>query len=97
MVLWSVPIIPCVNQFQCISQDKKDWDIHLAAILFGYRVSPNDTTGERPFYLLYGRKPRLPVDDSLLPPSSKSNSTSEHRARIVQTIEEAHAIARDNI
>ena len=48
-------------------------------------------------YLLYGREPRLPVDFSVLPPSQVSSSVREHRARIVQTIEEAHAIARENI
>ncbi len=32
----------------------------------------------------------------LFPPSNVTNSVKEHRARIVQTIEEAHAIARAN-
>ena len=80
-----------------VSRDQKDWDTHLPAILFGFRVSPHQTTGDSPFYLLYGREPRLPVDVSLLPPSQVSNSVREHRARIVQTIEEAHTIARENI
>ena len=66
-----------------ISSDQKDWDNHLAAILFAYRVSPHYTTGESPFFLLYGREPRLPVDVSLLPPRNGSNSITEHRARIV--------------
>jgi hypothetical protein len=79
-----------------VSRDQKDWDTHLPAILFGFRVSPHETTGDSPFYLLYGREPRLPVDVSLLPPSNVTNSIKEHRARIVQTIEEAHAIARAN-
>ena len=57
----------------------------------------HDTTAESPFFLLYGREPRLPVDVSLQPPRNESNSITEHRARIVQTIEEAHAIARENI
>lgn len=87
----------CQSVSMYVSRDQKDWDTHLPAVLFGYRVSPHDTTGESPFYLLYGREPRLPVDVSLLPPCNKSNSISEHRARIVQTLEEAHAIARDNI
>ena len=63
-----------------VSRDQKDWDTHLSAVLFGYRVSPHDTTGESPFYLLYGREPRLPVDVSLLPKSNQSNSVEEHRA-----------------
>ena len=80
-----------------VSRDQKDWDKHLTSVLFGYRVSPHDTTGESPFYLLYGREPRLPVDVSLLPSSNESRSVNEHRARIVQTLEEAQNIARTNI
>ena len=80
-----------------ISSDQKDWNNHLAAILFAYRVSPHDTTGESPFCLLYGREPRLPVHVSLLPPRNESSSITKHCARIVQTLEEAHAIARENI
>ena len=86
----------CQSVSMYVSRDQKDWDTHLPAILFGFRVSPHQTTGDSPFYLLYGREPRLPVDVSLLPPSQVSNSVREHRARIVQTIEEAHAIAREN-
>ena len=87
----------CQSISMYISSDQKDWDNHLAAILFAYRVSPHDTTGESPFFLLYGREPQLLVDVSLLPPRNESSSITEHRARIVQTLEEAHAIARENI
>lgn len=87
----------CQSVSMYVSRDQKDWDTHIPAILFGYRVSPHETTGDSPFYLLYGREPRLPIDASLLPPSNLTNSVNEHRARIVQTIEEAHAIARENI
>ncbi len=80
-----------------VSRDQKDWDKHLAAILFGYRVSPHGTTGESPLFLLYGREPGLLVDVSLLPPRDESNSVPEHRARVVQMLEEVHAIARENI
>ena len=80
-----------------VSRDPKDWYTHLPAIRFGFRVSLYLTTGESPFYLLNGREPRLPVDVSLLSPSQISNSVSEQRARVVQTIEEAHAIGRENI
>ena len=87
----------CQSISMYVSRDQKDWDKHLAAILFGYRVSPHDTTGESPLFLLYGREPGLLVDVSLLPPRDESNSVPEHRARVVQTLEDVHAIARENI
>ena len=39
-----------------------DWDTHIAPVLFAYRTSKHSTTNISPFFLLYGREPRLPVD-----------------------------------
>ena len=50
-----------------------------------------------PSFFFYGCEPRLPVDVNLLPARNESNSITEYRARIVQTLEEARAIARENI
>ena len=80
-----------------VSSNQKDWDKHIPMVLFAYRVSPNATTGESPFYLLYGQEPRLPIDAALLLPSSNlSPSVAEHRARIVESLEEAQKIICSN-
>ena len=84
-----------ISSFVCSNQ--QDWDIYIPAILFAYRTSPCVSTGDSPFYLLYGREPRLAPDVSLLPPTNLSASVEEHRARIVRQIETAHSIARSNI
>ena len=39
----------------------RDWDDHLDLLLFAYRVSAQDSTKESPFYLMYGRDPRIPT------------------------------------
>ncbi|XP_028518129.1 uncharacterized protein LOC114576163 [Exaiptasia diaphana] len=80
-----------------VNDQQSDWDLHLQTVLFAYRVSPSEVTGESPFYLLYGREPRLPMDVSLLPPTNISASVAEHRERIVKSIERVHEIARENI
>jgi len=33
-----------------------------ASLNFAYRVKPQDSTGEAPFFLLYGRDARLPME-----------------------------------
>ena len=38
----------------------EDWDEHLPFVLFAYRASLQESTQESPFYLLYGRDPKLP-------------------------------------
>lgn len=73
-----------------------DWDIYIAAISFAYCTSPCVSTGDTPFYLLYGRQPRLAPDVSLLPPSQLSSSVEEHRARIVSQLETAQSMTRSN-
>ena len=80
-----------------VSTHQRDWDKHIPLVLFSYRVSPNATTHESPFYLLYGREPRLLIDTALLLPSPNlSASVAEHRARIVSNLEEAQATIQSN-
>ena len=38
------------------------WDLYLGAILFSYLVFRQDSTKLSPFYLMYSRRARLPVD-----------------------------------
>ena len=80
-----------------VSSNQLDWDVYIPAILFAYRTSPCVSIGDTPFYLLYGRKPRLAPDVSLLPPTELTSSVEEHRARIVRQIETVQSMARSNI
>ena len=51
-----------VNEFQT------DWDQYITAVQFAYRSTPADNSvGFSPFFLLFGREARLPLDVTLLP------------------------------
>lgn len=80
-----------------VSQDQTDWDVYIPSVLFAYRVSPSAATQETPFYLLYGRECRLPIDVNFLQPANVSTSVNEHRQRIVESVERSQNIARENI
>ena len=43
-------------------EQKKDWKSHVPALVHAYNCTRNATTGFSPYYLLFGREPRLPVD-----------------------------------
>ena len=48
-----------------IEKGGKDWNQRLPYVLITYRVSQQHSTLESPFFLLYGRNPRLPTDSLL--------------------------------
>jgi hypothetical protein len=45
-----------------ISEKEEQWDEHINEALFAYRINKQSTTKKTPFYLMYGREARLPLD-----------------------------------
>ena len=56
-----------------VSTGTSDWDDKLPYVLFSYRASLQSSTGESPFFLLYGRDPQLPTETVLSPPVDRPN------------------------
>ena len=67
--------------------------------MFAHRTSVLDAIGDSPFYVLYGREPRLRIDVKYLPPVADDLSTSvlDYRNRIVEKDELAQNLARENL
>lgn len=45
-----------------IGKNENHWEDFLESVLFAYRTSRQASTKYSPFYVMYGREPRLPVD-----------------------------------
>lgn len=50
-----------------VEGEQEQWDLYLDSILFSYRVSKQDSTKYSPFFLVYGRQARLPIEFNLKP------------------------------
>nr|KAG5689435.1 hypothetical protein BaRGS_012257 [Batillaria attramentaria] len=86
-----------LNMLRTLPGDKKSrWHLSLPQMVHAYNCTRNDATGYSPFYLLFGRSPRLPVDilfglataDSL-PPKSTSKYVQEFRESLQEAYRKA--------
>lgn len=80
------------------AQEKMDWKAHLNKVVHAYNCTKNDTTGYAPFFLLFGRSPRLPVD--LVFGFDEPKATVRHSVYVdkwQEGLQEAFKIARNNI
>ncbi len=45
-----------------VQENEAEWHKYLDSVLFAYRTSKQASTKYSPFFIMYGREPRLPVD-----------------------------------
>ena len=78
-----------------VEVDGKDWDQRLPFVLFAYRASQQQSTLESPFFLLYGRDPRLPTETTMIPKKSRQLvNLKEYGADLACCVAEAWDLAR---
>ena len=78
------------DRLRVLSQEKKKrWPEHLAELTYAYNSTPHSSTGYSPYYLLFGREPRLMITSSLgVEPNDGfegkdiTDWVSEHRKRL---------------
>ena len=58
----------CQSLSMYVSTNQKGWDDFIPLVLFAHRTSFLQAISDSPFYVLYGREPRLPVHVKYLPP-----------------------------
>ena len=78
-------------------EKKKKWPEHLPELLYAYNATPHASTGYTPFYLLFGREPRLPVDILMggqdqhaeVPPGDVRDWLTTHQSRLRDAYQKA--------
>ena len=78
-------------------EKRAKWPLHLGPILIAYNATRSLITGYSPYFLMFGRRPRLPVD--LLFPTVRrdenSRTTDEYITSLYDKLKSALASARD--
>lgn len=72
---------------------KKDWKSHVASLVHAYNCTRQTTTGFAPYFLMFGRHPKLPIDvafglgeDGDRVPKTKYAEEMQHRLKTVYDI-----------
>ena len=94
--------VECMNQIIIcmigkLEEDKKAcWSEHLPELLLAYNATRSTVTGYSPYYLLFGRRPRIPVD-YLFPTLRDSPHQTKMEVSVVamqKRLKDAFAVAR---
>ena len=77
-------------------EKKAKWNLHLPELVHSYNCTPHASTNFAPYFLFFGRKPRLVIDDLLNLEVINSGSTSlddyvsNHRLRLQEMFKHAN-------
>ena len=78
--------------------DISEWNEKIDTVLFAYRVSKNKSTGYSPYFMMYHRQPRLPIDVEFLPNHSlEDENVEEFLSTVLQIKDEIKDKASANI
>ena len=78
-------------------EKRKKWPVHIGSIIIAYNSTRSLVTGYSPYYLMFGWRPRLPID--LLFPTCRTQmltrTIDEYVASLYDCLQDSLAIAQD--
>ena len=80
------------------TSDGAEWDTRPPYVLFAYRASLQESTKESPFFLLYGRDPRVPTSTVLTYQRSPYTiDIDDYKSEMMTSLSQAWKLAQENI
>ena len=73
---------------------KKDWKSYVGPMVHAYNATRHDSTGYAPFFLMFGRHPRLPIDVVLgIESTGQTRTTTDYVKAMKKRLEESYRLA----
>ena len=72
------------------AEKERRWPEHLKELCYAYNATPHSTTGYSPFYLMFGRDPRLPIDRLLEIEETQGHQPSSWTTQHQTELRDAH-------
>ena len=77
---------------------ENQWDQYLSGVLWAYRNTPHDSTGEKPSFLLFGLDCRSPTEAALLPTHPlEPTDISDYQEELMLSLSAARDLAAKSI
>ena len=74
------------------------WDTYLSSILWAYRNTPHESTGEKPSFLMFGLDLRSPTEAVYLNPSTvKASTVEDYKEKVMLSLSSARDLAVEAI
>ena len=80
-----------------VEEHPGDWDKHLRAVCMAYNTSVHPSTGFSPFFMMFGRQAKIPLDLVYGSTPTEEVTYPEHVRRIKSTLEEAYSRVREHM
>ena len=85
------------NMLAKSAEKNSNWDSHLPFLLFAYRATVQESVRESPFYLLYGRDPRLPTEELQNDSPNYAVDAEDYKSALTTHLSEAWSLAKTSI
>ena len=87
-----------LNMLATAAQEKPfDWENHLRRLCITYNTSVHLTTGYIPFFLMFGRQVKMPIDIMYGIPIPEESTASEYATSLKRSLEAAYKHVRDQM